>query len=433
MESIQSEYKLLSNHNVLLEFSIKDATEIGKEKKITGRNESFKILSWGSNNLLPQNREEVIMDNNIIGELISTKRSIILGEGITGYKEVYKDGTRVKEEIPLPPKIADWIQEADFDNKYLVEAANQLLMHANIPVSMMPAKDGKSIASMMTYKCRDVRAEKRDFGKPISKWYFGDWVDKKFRDYQPISTAPTNKTEWFYVVGDKLFFDGTYCHPAYWGGKEWIDLSNVIPKFHKANIKNGYVIRFHIEIPKNAFLDSLRYQQAEGTGDESLMTECLNKAEAEKEEFIDRMNKFLSGAENAGRAIYTFFEHDPMGKKLDGVKINPVTAELNDEALLKLFEKSNQANISGQGLHPTIANIETQGKLSSGSEMRNSIEMYVKIKAPIFRNILLNPFLKVAKINGWTNEFPELKFGWSNISLTTLDENPQGSQPIVTK
>ncbi|MEO7176717.1 MAG: hypothetical protein ABIV51_12450, partial [Saprospiraceae bacterium] len=92
---------------------------------------------------------------------------------------------------------------------------------------------------------------------------------------------------------------------------------------------------------------------------------------------------------------------------------------------LKLYDKSNQANISGQGIHPVLANIETAGKLSSGSEIRNALIMYITIKAPNPRAILLKPFELVKKLDKWD---ADIFLGFKDVEMTTLDENPKGSQ-----
>ena len=65
------------------------------------------------------------MDNNIIGELISTKRSLIIGGGIIPFNVIYDGEVKRREPQPVPAEIQDWMDSFDFGNKYLIEAENQ--------------------------------------------------------------------------------------------------------------------------------------------------------------------------------------------------------------------------------------------------------------------------------------------------------------------
>lgn len=430
-----------ADEGVLITFNSQaDSQNVVRETSVDG----IRMHSWGYNNRLPQDREATLQDNNIIGELISTKRSLIVGAGIQPFKVVIADGVKKREPIEVPAKVQDFFDASEFHKKYIIEAANQVLIHGMIFAGLMPDKAAEKIVSMMAYKCRDIRIAHRNFGEPIMNYVFSDYNYRKERNVKAVKIPSLRKIknaegkgEWkvrpmemMTHSMDSLFDNGTYAHPSYWGGYEWIELSNLIPRFHKANIKNGYTIRHHIEIPKTAFLDTQKYQQAVDAGDTVEMDNLIGEQKKKRQDFIDTMNKFLAGEDNAGRAIYTYFTHDDTGRKIEGISINKVEVDLKDEALLKLFEKSNQANISAQGIHPSIASIETQGKLSSGSEMRNAIEIYVKIKAPIIRSIILEPFLKVVNINGWNQKGVE--WGFEDIVLNKLDEEPTGSSNVLS-
>jgi hypothetical protein len=418
-----------AGNQYVVSFGTLPANNISKYSNADG----YHYHTWGSDNKLPTNREIVLMDNNIVGEMISTKRSLILGLGLQPYKTIYRDGKKYREPVSIPTQIADWIESSMLKEKYLDEAANQLLKHANIFVGLLPERNSTNIKSLMTYKCTDIRVGHNDFGRPVRNYIYKDWGntqrDKKTTPISIPKYVPGIRSESMIHTMDMLFNNGVYAHPAYWGGSEWLELSNRIPKYHLANIDNGYAIRFHIEIPKDAFLDSFKYQQAEMNNDMDAMNQCHNESKARRQEFIDSMNKFLSGSDNAGRAIYTFFEYNEDAKKIDGVTITPITYDSKDKDLLDLFEKSNDANISAQGIHPSIANIQTQGKMSSGNEIRNSIETFVKIKAGMPRSLILKPILKAFEINGFDTS---LEWGFEDVVLETLDESPSGTNNILS-
>ena len=427
---------MLIINDVLITFAKDNRDNIGKEGFIQVQGQNIPIFKWGSRNDLPTYREKMIMDNNIIGEMINTKRAIVLGQGLQAHTTTYTDGKKVVTPVEMPPEIADWIDQAELYDKYLEPAANELFLHGNIFAAILP--QAGRVEKIMTYRCRYMRAAVKKQNQPIPGYVLGNWpnniTNAKTREQEKYIYIPTKQSdtrEYIIHVGDTLFHDGYYCHPAYWGGEEWIDLSNQIPKFHKANILNGYTIRFHIEIPMNAFLDKSKLSYAQAENDQATVAACYAEEEEKKKAFITDMNSMLSGKENAGRAIYTYFNHDDEGKKIEGVKIEPIKFDMQDESLLKLFDRSNQANISSMGIHPTLANIETQGKLSSGSEMRNAFESYVKIKAHIPRNIILKPLHHIWKRNGWTEKYPRIKIGFEDTVLTTLDDNKAGSEKIT--
>jgi len=81
-------------------------SDIGKIRTIRQR----EIMSWGADNTLPQQRELLVRSNNVVGELIATKRDITLGSGMYAFKKRFENdpqtGQRkvIKEEVEIPSK-----------------------------------------------------------------------------------------------------------------------------------------------------------------------------------------------------------------------------------------------------------------------------------------------------------------------------------------
>lgn len=410
-----------------------DRQELTEIKRYSFSGGSAEIAYWGDNNLLPQEREDILQDNNIVPELIATKRGIILGQKLIAYIPRWENGKEIKDIVEMPAVIADWLEATDFDT-YSMEAAGELIKHGNMFIEMIETGSG-GIASISTHSAKRIRSGVQNSKGIVDKYFWhGSWGEST-KKLQSTNIAPVQIPAWrkdigqpksLLHLGDPLFFDGYYYWPAYWGGAEWIELSNVIPKFHKANIANGYSIRFHIKMPVNYFLDKVKYEASVSAEDKA---RCIDEATSAEQDFINNMNKFLSGAKNSGRAVYTKFEFaEDLAKEYPGIKIEPITADLKDEALLKLFEKSNDANISAQGIHPSLASIQTQGKMSAGSEIRNALLSYIAIKTPLPRKLILKPLYVAKKMNGWDKK---LCFGFEDIEITKLDENPGGSVEVV--
>lgn len=403
--------------------------DVGEIIKAQGADK--KIKSWGSDNYLPKRRDDMLMYSNIVGELISTKRDLLIGQGLTCYREVYDEsGTKSKHYEPIPSHIRSWIKDRRWMSQYLNKAVLSYFKHGNIFVEVTLAKD-RSVYSMKVHDCRYVRAVEKEKGVIPGYYICADWqmaVDKKDNPVYYLPALPEIGDKGKYPdrfmihLGDETFYDGYYYHPTYWGGEEWIDLANNIPVWHKANLQNGYSPRFHIKIPKDYFLDKQTFASATT---EEAKSKCITASEQAQREFLDKMNKFLSGMDKAGRAVYTIEDFSPIMKGYVGISIEEIKYDMKDDALIKLFEASNQANISAQGFPPILAGIENQGKLSSGSEIRNLLSYFIISKLPRRRADILMPFLLMLDINGWADD--ELFWTFEDVHITKLDDNKSGN------
>jgi hypothetical protein len=214
--------------------------------------------------------------------------------------------------------------------------------------------------------------------------------------------------------------------PSWYGSKSWIKLANIIPLFHLSNLKNGYTIRYHIEFPRGYFLKLKPGQLLASMTDED-RTKALDDAKARKLKFLKDFNDTLKGTNNAGRAVHSTYSIDKMkGVALPGIKINPIQTDLKDEALLKLFDKSNEAVISAAGILPSLSGISTSGKLSSGSDIRNALAFYLSSKTPEQRRIMYAPWVYALRRNGLIDR--DVRMGSLDELIVTTDKNKSGKE-----
>lgn len=413
--------------------------DIGRLQKVSvsvpgaQSNEKATIKAWGRNNRQPFEREELIKDNNIVGELLGTKRDIILGSGLQPYRLRHEAGKKIIDLIDTPPEIEDFHAQVGIDD-YLLNAANNLVKHSGIFTEFIRGSgDNDKIASMKVQECRHIRCEEQDEEGKVNNFYWcGNWGGsiKDNKQRWPVKKIPAYAGEaaaqkkFMTYVGDSMLTDEYYFMPSWWGGKNWVSLANIIPVYHISNLGHGYNIRYHVEIPKDYFSDNSTAAQTQDGREKAKKA----KDQARKE-FIDNLNKFLMGVTNVGRTVVTEYEiNRAAAKDFPGIKIKPIESNLQDEALLKLFEKSNEANISGQGIHPTLAAIQTQGKLSSGSEIRNALIMYTAIKTPTPRKLLLKAIDLMHRINGFDKS---IRWMFRDIEITKLDDEPKGQQEVA--
>jgi hypothetical protein len=139
---------------------------------------------------------------------------------------------------------------------------------------------------------------------------------------------------------------------------------------------------------------------------------------------VDRLNQVLQGHTKAGKLIITEYEVDKaLGKDYPGIKITPISLDLKDEAMLKLFDASNTANMSAQGVAPALANIQMPGKLGSGSEIRNALAMHIILKTPGPRRRMFSPIHLAKRLNGWP---ADVYYDIRDTLVTNLDEDKSG-------
>jgi len=439
---MSNEALILQAPSSLVSFRNEGRADIGKKLRVSNyKGKNNVIKAWGSDNLLPNRREAILMDNNVLGSIMTTKRDIILGTGLKPYIEIINDKKeRVQEPVIIDPDIEKWMEDAEFHKNYLEPAAESLIKHGNIFAGMMTdLKSGiPGIANVKAYDSKYIRAQKKKKSDLMVKGFLHheNWSKISDTDYSFTHIPAFNKESTklsIYHTGDTFFNDGYYSHPVYYGGSEWIELSNAIPKWQKANLKNGFALKYHVEIPADFFLDKDRYRKV--ASDSKKAKKCIDKARAKKQKFVDELNGILSGIGNAGRSIVTTKRLDQMTKKYEGITISTITTEMYDEKLLKLFNSATDALVSGQNIHPTIANTHVQGKLSSGNEMRHAVNFHVGFKAGTPRRQLLEPWHIVLKRNGWYDKKinnRRVKWRFEDIKLDTTDENKKGmSQPKI--
>jgi len=206
-----------------------------------------------------------------------------------------------------------------------------------------------------------------------------------------------------------------YDVPPYWGTRKWTEVSNKIPRFHSSGLDNGYNLKYHIRIPQGYF---------EQFGD-------AEKQKAAERDLMGAMNEMLAGVENADKAFVSKFAVDAMGKALPGWEIVPIDNKMSDKAYDSVNTQANIAHTSGHGIDPSLAGIDTGGKFGgSGSEKRISYQLHIALRTPTKRKILLQTLRAAHKIMGFN---PEHQFGFEDVDLTTLAENPTGKQQVVNQ
>lgn len=395
------------------------------------RTQDGRWVSWygKDGNNFPNEIVRLLTANNINPNILDTKRDFIVGNGICLYKNEYADGKR--QTVLLDPQqhveIVSWLHNSDFNHE-VSKATKDLLWFGNCFFELIFDK-GKRAHSFRHIDATTVRAQvKNPKSGRVENYFVSDnWARPTYDEKDPHAKKEGNNVEIIAAYDAETPMNGYpkcvmhikdyvpaypyYSLPSWYGALNWIKLANEIPLWHFRGIQNGYAIRWHIQVPESYFdkFDPQKRNQA-------------------KEDLITAMNSWLRGSENAGKAFVSFVAKH--STEADQFKITPLDAELNDEAFTALFEQSNMAMTSAHGLHPDLAAIQTQGKLSSGSELRNAYLIHLALHTPHIRRMLLRVLELVRNLNGWD---PTVQFGFENIEVTKLDENPTAQQSVIAQ
>lgn len=413
-------------------------TSVDRGRIQTYRDESsgaqVQIKRWGSSNDVPEAREDLVTGNNIVPALLERKRNIICGQDFFAYQERFENGNsgamkRIVDEVPIPAEAVEFFKKFKNTARKIVGEA---LKHNLAVVEFILNGEGK-IGSHKALETKYIRAEKKDRTGAIPGWWWSNyWTtlndvkrDDRVLRKLPIYKPGEKQTRFVLVLQDDLFNDGYYPIPSWWGGRHWINLSNIIPLFHLANLKHGAAPRFHIVIPHDYFFD---YEKMNAAGTEDEQAELRKQFQAREKAFVDDVNEVLTGIGNAGRTITTKSEFiEALGGRVEKrIQIEEIKFDMRDSALLELYKSSNIANVSAQAMHPTLASIESSKGIGSGTEIRNAFLLHLIIAAPVFRDMLQEVIELVKMVNGWP---ADIHYGIRDAEMTTLAENPAGVQP----
>lgn len=215
----------------------------------------------------------------------------------------------------------------------------------------------------------------------------------------------------------------TYYQKPYWYSiieSGWLDFASAIPQFKKYLIQNGMTIRHVIYLEDDYFPEMFKREGITG--------EAAQKTRIKKE--YDDLNKFLTGLQNTGKSMVSFYKSFADGKKKYRVEIQTIKNEFKGgEYIEDSGEVSNMIAYT-LGVHPSLIGA-TPGKNSgtlSGSDKRELFIIKQALLKPV-RERLLRPLYLVKKINKWPDD---IHFTIPNIELTTLDKNKSGQEIKAT-
>jgi hypothetical protein len=391
-------------------------------------------IPWGDNDNFV---DQLLAKLSLLGvgrSALSTNADLHYGLGVKWWKDEYTEaGKRVSKLI----KFDDWVRlERDENIEIEIAQAVDSCEHFYIAfVQFMWNKGKTQINWVRTLNTPFVRLHKQKPDGSINKIrYSAKYPETPMaNEYQDIDIYS------FYHKGvDPREFD-TFVMPITYGswGKlfypepdyyavfrnKWVDIAIGVPALINAIYENFATLKYHIKIPKEYFFSKYK--------DWDQRTEEQQISIFEEEQ--TKMNSFLTGKENAGKAFITIYSIDENGQEIPGWVIEPIKNYLEATAELPNNSAANSEILFAMSLDPSLLGFGIPGgkDLSgSGSDKRQARSNKVaNLKRE--RLVTLQIAKMIGKLNGYYTQEPEAYPDYmSSDTSQTLDENPTGSQTI---
>jgi len=405
-----------------------------------------KIVSYGAYNNLPEVISEVMMGNNIAPGIIERQIGLLHGQGVGSFRLEYTDGQIMRNYVE-DKEILNWIRpwirryigmaEVEYQHmkgifpRYYKEKSHRLLGLDRT------ARD--FISRIEIVPSTDARLGFPEQGKEhrienVKTIYTGDFSNHCLRS--GITTYPVFDPMDPFKHNVSMSYNNTYTFahnfyslPSYYGTLGWLYRSSEIPDIIKYLVENGISMAYHIHSPSEYWekieMDLTMQEENRGKPAEYIK----QKLEELKDELLDSISLALAGKKNAGKFFHTVDFLDPMGNRCEW-KVEAIDQKLKDfiEAQIKISEAATNAATSGMNLHPSLANVMVNGKMSPGSEMLYALKLYLSTDVSIPEEVIFEPINQAIAAN-WPDK--DIKLGYYR-NIVQREENVSPSERVST-
>jgi hypothetical protein len=407
------------------------STDVKMQRPINTQlaNDSKKtILFWGDNNTFPQDVIADVRKDPEIGTLLDKQANLLYSGGLMwGIPEIDANGQKVY--TPLDKLVNDeimlWLKRSNI-NRYMAEAAKDLYYFGNAFPEIILQGDRTKIIQICAQAAEECRFGVQNSAGLIDICYINaQWETAKQDDpltktvsvldayYDPASQlAAGNKLNYIYPLnyanpGNKFY------QMADWNSireSGWLEVSQLIPQFKKALLKNQMTIKYHIKIMNT-------YWTAKFEGYDIMP---LSEKKAIKEKEMTAIQDMLVGSAKAGKSFVSPKYWDPItGKEQDLITIESIDDKLQDGKYLEEGKDASLYKGAAVGLHPAlVGSVPNSGMGGAGSNIREAYNLHV-LSSRSRQDLILEPLNNVLiEYNGWPLN---MEFAFRNQFMTTLD------------
>jgi hypothetical protein len=389
-----------------------------------------KISPWGDDNLYPQHVYELASKNSIVPAAIAKRAELLVS---AGWELINK---RTKEPIidGKAAEIEDWLSDSNF-NTYLLEAASDLYWFANFFPEIVrdPLSDKiVAISAQEAMFCRYSRQAPNGsipFCYINANWGISDEqsfmlkrrvIDRYFRPDQALRQI--SGTHFIYPVSypspGKTFYQTATWHSVI--NSRWLELSNQIPAFKTALMKNQMTIKYIVEIAYEYW--EFRYPDFNQVDEAT----AARYVEQTKEEIEEK----LMGVEQAGKTLFIPTSINQLtNTAVRYINITPLEDKLKDGAYIEDSQEASSHLLYALGVPAAlIGNTPGKGGMGagSGSDVREHLNLYL-FSISIHQDLILEPLNRlVFPYNGWNDVLIRFKKPF----FTTQNQTPPANRVV---
>ena len=396
-------YAVLKGGEKVIQFS--DNSDIVTDKEASavevvpkGKKDPIKFIPRGRNNDMMYDIMRKIGTNVTIGSNVEFKNKVVFGDSILVYRKKRDGKTRILSNDPKSPKLVQ------------IKAKEATCSR----ISEIDEKTGKS--EWHGYSAEWKKGTPEDLVATPLLDRQTPLLDLKKR----MGLAPDDEGN--LVIGkDRRFIHNLristpgrfyYSRPYWWSvfASGWYDFSCAIPIFKKSLIKNQMALRYIVYI-KDTFWEKL-------FADEKVVKD--DEKTARRQKFLDDMNDFLAGEENAGKGFVSHFRYDRVkGFEDKDIIITPLESFFKGGEYIEDSEEVSNMMCYGMGVHPSIiGSAPGKGKSINGTEARELFTIEQALMK-MYQDATLEPLYFAKAVNQWPSD---IYFSVTNCQLTTLDQ-----------
>ncbi|WP_254562152.1 hypothetical protein [Dyadobacter diqingensis] len=389
----------------------------------------FDWVKWGANDNEAMQLLQLVWNSPTKPRLMDQAKEFILGADVKLMSvDINEEGKEIRKLVK-DTVLSKWFRRKQVFSKYL-ELAALSLAFAEIAFVRFSIQDNGEVL-LETIQPNKVRFQKPEKGKQLERVlinpYFG--TTRAIRKADTVSVPifdienPTAYPESVMVLKKSQIGSDFYTQGLWWGTKTWTKVDNLTPEYHLSGLINGYNLKLLIEIDESYFL-----MEGEDPNDEAIMKLVNDR----KDKFMSKMDDYLSGVKNADKALVLIGNlMGDAGKERKLIKVTPIENKMTDDAYMNLIKQAGVKQAQGHGILPSLAGIAEGDKLGgSGSELMHSVMFQVRYMTPSYRRLLKQGLDQALEAMGY--DLDEVSFQFTDIEMTTLDQNPTGKQAATS-
>ncbi len=413
-----------------------------KEGVVRIGNKDYTYIMWGDDNQEPYRIKEMVEKNSVMAQNKFFNTLTCYGRGLE-----YMDTSTMDMEKPVPTKDPDirMFLLRNSIKRFFAEQIVDMKYYYFSVACIILTKDRKKIVKLVHKDACHCRFEKADNDGRVKHLFFANWKDNNSPDDAEVLPlldeddpwgdlsarcgekdtlgyfSPDSRSVVKYAIVMKMPTVGCGYYPiAPWTASlrdGWYDMYGSLTKAKLAKIKNSQNIRYHVEI-NTEFWNERARQRGITIDSEAFVTM--------KNEFMEEIRKYLSGAENSDKLLWSEFDALLDGKERHYLKVNVVdTSKAGNEYNDDIAEAANVLCYD-DNVHPNLAGANP-GKSqmnNSGSDKRELFTMKQSLET-MYHDVLLIVHNVIIFFNHWEDKVtPVIPI----IMLTTLDQNTDGKE-----